>query len=183
MSRAAELSRNLAATRDRIAAACAAAGRDPAEITLIAVTKTYPAADVLALARLGLTDFGESNGGGTPAGTWSVPPAQAAGQPGHAGTADPVAEVPAQPASDVPSGYQPAPVSFVSDDDGEYGAKPGYGGYDQDHGGDAGQGSATPGWKDSGRAGKQDKVFDGAGRRRPVVFEEEDDLDVPDFLK
>ena len=32
--------------------------------------------------------------------------------------------------------------------------------------------------------GKQDKVFDvTAGRRRPVVFEEEDDLDVPDFLK
>jgi pyridoxal phosphate enzyme (YggS family) len=60
VSRAAELSRNLAATRNRIAAACAAAGRDPAEITLIAVTKTYPAADVLALAGLGLTDFGEN---------------------------------------------------------------------------------------------------------------------------
>jgi cell division protein FtsZ len=156
-------------------------------------------------------DFGGPNGGGTQAGTSgtrSAPSsssapggtvsgsgyassgadtqarqAQAAGQPGHAGTADPVAEVPVQPASDVPSGYQPAPVSFVSDDDGEYGAKPGYGGYDQDHGGDAAQGSATPGWKDSGRPGKQDKVFDGAGRRRPVVFEEEDDLDVPDFLK
>jgi pyridoxal phosphate enzyme (YggS family) len=60
VSRAAELSRNLAATRNRIAAACAAAGRDPAEITLVAVTKTYPAADVLALAGLGLTDFGEN---------------------------------------------------------------------------------------------------------------------------
>ena len=60
MSRDAELSRNLAATRNRIAAACAAAGRDPAEITLIAVTKTYPASDVLALAGLGLTDFGEN---------------------------------------------------------------------------------------------------------------------------
>jgi hypothetical protein len=60
VSRAAELSRNLAATRNRIAAACAAAGRDPAEITLIAVTKTYPADDVLALASLGLTDFGEN---------------------------------------------------------------------------------------------------------------------------
>jgi PLP dependent protein len=60
VSRAAELSRNLAATRDRIAAACAAAGRDPAEITLIAVTKTYPASDVLDLASLGLTDFGEN---------------------------------------------------------------------------------------------------------------------------
>lgn len=60
MSRAAELSRNLAAMRTRIAAACAAAGRDPAKITLIAVTKTYPASDVLALADLGLTDFGEN---------------------------------------------------------------------------------------------------------------------------
>ena len=60
MSREAELSRNLAATRKRIAAACAAADRDPAEITLVAVTKTYPASDVLALAGLGLTDFGEN---------------------------------------------------------------------------------------------------------------------------
>jgi cell division protein FtsZ len=155
---------------------------------------------------------GGSNGGGPPAGTsgtWSSSSsapggavsgsgyapgaadtqaagrqAQAAGQPGHAGTAEPIAEVPVQPASDAHSGYVPAPVSFVADDDGEYGAKPGYGGYDQDRDGDAAQGGATPGWRDSGRAGKQDKVFDvPAGRRRPVVFEEEDDLDVPDFLK
>jgi cell division protein FtsZ len=116
-------------------------------------------------------------------------PAPALGQPGHAGpghagAADPAAEVPAQPASDVPSGYVPSPVSFVSDDDDEeYGAKPAYGGYDRDRGGEAAPGGAAPGWKDSGR-GKQDKVFDvTAGRRRPVVFEEEDDLDVPDFLK
>jgi cell division protein FtsZ len=120
-----------------------------------------------------------------PAATRPVPvvgqPAHAG--PGHAGTAEPAAEVPAQPASDVPSGYVPSPVSFVSDDDEEYGAKPGYGGYDRDRG-DAAPGGAAPGWKDSGRAGKQDKVFDvTAGRRRPVVFEEEDDLDVPDFLK
>jgi uncharacterized pyridoxal phosphate-containing UPF0001 family protein len=60
VSRPAELSRNLAATRGRIAAACASAGRDSAEITLIAVTKTYPASDVLDLAGLGLTDFGEN---------------------------------------------------------------------------------------------------------------------------
>jgi hypothetical protein len=58
--RPAELAARLAATRSRIAVACAAAGRDPAEITLIAVTKTYPASDVLALAGLGLTDFGEN---------------------------------------------------------------------------------------------------------------------------
>jgi pyridoxal phosphate enzyme (YggS family) len=47
-------------TRARISAACKAAGRDEAEVTLIAVTKTYPATDVLALAGLGLTDFGEN---------------------------------------------------------------------------------------------------------------------------
>ena len=58
--RRAELARNLAAVRDRVAAACAAAGRDASEITLIAVTKTRPAADVVALADLGLADFGEN---------------------------------------------------------------------------------------------------------------------------
>ena len=58
--RHAELAARLAATRSRVGAACAAAGRDPAGITLVAVTKTYPAADVLALAALGLTDFGEN---------------------------------------------------------------------------------------------------------------------------
>jgi uncharacterized pyridoxal phosphate-containing UPF0001 family protein len=55
-----DLAARLAATRSRIAAACVAARRDPAEITLIAVTKTYPASDVLALAGLGVADFGEN---------------------------------------------------------------------------------------------------------------------------
>ena len=55
-----ELAGNLAAVRARVAAACAAAGRDVSEITLIAVTKTRPAQDVVALAGLGLTDFGEN---------------------------------------------------------------------------------------------------------------------------
>jgi hypothetical protein len=59
-ARRAELARNLTSVRARIGAACAAAGRDPDEITLIAVTKTYPASDVLALASLGLADFGEN---------------------------------------------------------------------------------------------------------------------------
>ena len=59
-ARRAELAHGLAATRARITAACAAAGRDESELTLIAVTKTYPVADVLALAGLGLTDFGEN---------------------------------------------------------------------------------------------------------------------------
>jgi len=58
--RRSELEKNLAEVRSRIAAACAAAGRDPGEITLIAITKTRPPADVLLLHELGVTDFGEN---------------------------------------------------------------------------------------------------------------------------
>ncbi|MEP7025775.1 MAG: YggS family pyridoxal phosphate-dependent enzyme [Actinomycetota bacterium] len=59
-ARRAEISAGLRAVRQRIAAACAEAGRSPAEITLIAVTKTRPASDVLLLGELGLTDVGEN---------------------------------------------------------------------------------------------------------------------------
>jgi PLP dependent protein len=55
-----ELAENLAALRARVAAACASAGRDAGEITVIAVTKTWPASDVRLLAGLGLTDIGEN---------------------------------------------------------------------------------------------------------------------------
>ncbi len=55
-----ELARNLAALRQRVAQASAAAGRDPAPITLIAVTKTWPAQDVRRLASLGVLDVGEN---------------------------------------------------------------------------------------------------------------------------
>jgi PLP dependent protein len=58
--RLAELAANLAAVRARIDAACAAAGRAAADIRLIAVTKTFPASDVMLLNRLGLDDFGEN---------------------------------------------------------------------------------------------------------------------------
>lgn len=58
--RRAELERNLAAVRERIAAAARACGRDPASVTLIAVTKTYPASDVALLASLGVPDIGEN---------------------------------------------------------------------------------------------------------------------------
>jgi PLP dependent protein len=58
--RAAQLAANLARVRARIAAGCAAAGRDPAGVTLVAVTKTYPAQDVLRLAALGVADVGEN---------------------------------------------------------------------------------------------------------------------------
>ncbi|TMR05491.1 YggS family pyridoxal phosphate-dependent enzyme [Actinomadura soli] len=54
------MAEGIAAVRARIAAACAAAGRDEGELTLIAVTKTFPASDVRLLAGLGLTDVGEN---------------------------------------------------------------------------------------------------------------------------
>ncbi|MFI0407032.1 YggS family pyridoxal phosphate-dependent enzyme [Actinomadura sp. 3N508] len=58
--RRAEIAEGIATVRARIAAACAAAGRDENELTLIAVTKTFPASDVRLLAGLGLTDVGEN---------------------------------------------------------------------------------------------------------------------------
>jgi PLP dependent protein len=60
MSRIEELAANLAAVRERIAKACDAAGRTPEELTLVAVTKTFPASDVRLLAELGITDVAEN---------------------------------------------------------------------------------------------------------------------------
>lgn len=58
--RRAELAGALATVRERIAAAATAAGRDPAGIRLVAVTKTFPAADAALLADLGQVDLGEN---------------------------------------------------------------------------------------------------------------------------
>lgn len=55
-----QLRRNLSAVRRRITAAATTAGRNPATITLVVVTKTFPASDVELLAGLGVTDVGES---------------------------------------------------------------------------------------------------------------------------
>jgi cell division protein FtsZ len=128
--------------------------------------------------------FASTDATGPGYGAGSAPVGEAAGPDGQGraggsqSAADPVVEVTAQSA-DGSAGYVPAPVSFVSEDE-----ESGYGAYDRDRGGDSAAASGTPSWKDAGRPGKQDKVFDvSAGRRRPVVFEEEDDLDVPDFLK
>jgi pyridoxal phosphate enzyme (YggS family) len=55
-----ELAANLAEVRDRITTACRASGRDPSEVALLAVSKTWPAADVLRLHSLGVVDFGEN---------------------------------------------------------------------------------------------------------------------------
>ncbi|MGD0933420.1 MAG: YggS family pyridoxal phosphate-dependent enzyme [Streptosporangiaceae bacterium] len=59
-ARRAELAERLHRVRERIDAACAGAGRDPAELTLIAITKTRPASDVRLLYELGQRDFGEN---------------------------------------------------------------------------------------------------------------------------
>ena len=58
--RKAELAGRLGAVRARIAAACDAAGRASAEVTLIAVTKTYPVSDIRLLCELGACDIGEN---------------------------------------------------------------------------------------------------------------------------
>ncbi|MFF4090260.1 YggS family pyridoxal phosphate-dependent enzyme [Streptomyces nigra] len=55
-----ELAENLAKVERRIAAACAAAGRSRGEVTLIVVTKTYPASDVRILAELGVRHVAEN---------------------------------------------------------------------------------------------------------------------------
>ena len=55
-----ELAARLTAVRERISAACEAAGRKPEDVTLVAVTKTFPASDVRLLNGLGVTDFGEN---------------------------------------------------------------------------------------------------------------------------
>ncbi|OPF73545.1 YggS family pyridoxal phosphate enzyme [Streptomyces antioxidans] len=58
--RKAELSANLARVEERISAACAGAGRKREEVTLIVVTKTYPASDVRLLAELGVRHVAEN---------------------------------------------------------------------------------------------------------------------------
>ncbi len=58
--RRAELAERLSALRNRITAACLAAGRPPSDVTLVAITKTFPASDVVLLASLGVTDIGEN---------------------------------------------------------------------------------------------------------------------------
>jgi cell division protein FtsZ len=147
-----------------------------------ASSAAQPASSSAAWGGNGSTTGGQGAGGGPVVIRAGGSPDEAAAAAGQA-AATQAAGVSAQPGADGSSGYVPAPVSFVSPDgDEEYGAKPGYGGHSGEEPDSRGDGGSA--WKDSGRAGKQDKVFDvTAGRRRPVVFEEEDDLDVPDFLK
>jgi len=45
---------------ERVAAACARAGRDPSSVTIVAVAKTHPAAAVAEAIAAGVTDVGEN---------------------------------------------------------------------------------------------------------------------------
>ncbi len=55
-----EVGSGLTAVRGRVEAACADAGREPGEITVVVVTKFFPASDVRILADLGVRDVGEN---------------------------------------------------------------------------------------------------------------------------
>ncbi|QER88499.1 YggS family pyridoxal phosphate-dependent enzyme [Streptomyces tendae] len=55
-----ELATNLARVEERITAACEAAGRGRDEVTLIVVTKTWPASDVRILSGLGVRHVAEN---------------------------------------------------------------------------------------------------------------------------
>lgn len=55
-----DIARNLAAVRARIVAACARAGRDPAEVRLLPVSKTVEEARIRMAHAAGLSEFGEN---------------------------------------------------------------------------------------------------------------------------
>ena len=58
--RKAEIARNLKEVKERIIAAAKSVNRDPNEIELIVVTKTFPISDIEILRDLGETNFGEN---------------------------------------------------------------------------------------------------------------------------
>ena len=58
--RKAEIARNLQEVKERIIGAAKSANRDPNEIELIVVTKTFPISDIEILRDLGETNFGEN---------------------------------------------------------------------------------------------------------------------------
>ena len=60
MSLVSAVQENLEAVRARIVAACTAAGRAPASVQLLAVSKTFPATAVVAAHAAGQTAFGEN---------------------------------------------------------------------------------------------------------------------------
>jgi pyridoxal phosphate enzyme (YggS family) len=54
------ISENIRNIRDRIAHACERIGRDPSEVTLIAVAKTFSSASIAEAAQAGVADIGEN---------------------------------------------------------------------------------------------------------------------------
>ncbi|MBF8251998.1 MAG: PLP dependent protein [Actinobacteria bacterium] len=60
MNRSLEIEKNLHDVRERISKAALQAGRDVAELTLIAVTKNFPISDIEILKKLGISNFGEN---------------------------------------------------------------------------------------------------------------------------
>lgn len=54
------IARSLAQVRERIAEACLRAGRSPHDVTLVAVSKTFPAPAILEAVAAGQRDFGEN---------------------------------------------------------------------------------------------------------------------------
>ncbi|MBI3953199.1 MAG: YggS family pyridoxal phosphate-dependent enzyme [Chloroflexi bacterium] len=57
---ATSVAERVAAVRGRIASACARAGRDPSQVALVAISKTFPPAAIVEAYRAGLRDFGEN---------------------------------------------------------------------------------------------------------------------------
>jgi PLP dependent protein len=55
-----QLAANLEVVQQRVGRACAAAGRDPARVTTVVVTKTFPVSDLRILVDLGVRELGES---------------------------------------------------------------------------------------------------------------------------
>ena len=51
---------NLAHVKERVKAACMRSGRNPDDVTILAVSKTKPAEDIMALYEAGQRDFGEN---------------------------------------------------------------------------------------------------------------------------
>ncbi len=59
-NRGAELALRLAQVRAAIDEAARGADRDPADVTMIAITKTFPVSDAASLVELGVADLGEN---------------------------------------------------------------------------------------------------------------------------
>lgn len=63
MTRQTEIAERLLDVQERIAVAAKKAQREPADITLIAVTKSFPISDIKILSQLGVKEFGENRDG------------------------------------------------------------------------------------------------------------------------